>query len=158
MKTNESKNFTGITHDNGGRPFVVNIDDTNRTHIYKQIDHLAFDVKNIFKGEENSSCLLELKDNKGYYFVGTEIFTFTTDEKIIKFVAPIGNSDVPYPYAESENYFYILLDKVSIKKSDLGNNENELDMIDVYSSYYKHEKSLNPKKLKNLKIIEKRII
>ena len=37
--------------------------------------------------------------------------------KIIKFVSPVGNNDVPYPYAvDQNNYYYLLIENVVIKK------------------------------------------
>jgi hypothetical protein len=33
-----------------------------------------------------------------------------TKEPIISYVSPIGNSDVPYPYAISNNHYYYMID------------------------------------------------
>jgi len=154
-----SKTFLGVTHDNGNRPFVVHMDSAKRTFIYKQVDYLVLDVKKIFKGQLNSSCLLQLtKRKKGYnyYFVGIETFSFKTSEKIINYVAPIGNSNVPYPYAESKNYYYMLLDRVYFKKSNLDIDMENSD-YDLYNYYWKNEELLKPKKLDKLKIIEERL-
>ena len=153
IRTFES--FTGITHDNGGRPFVVYSEgDDGRTFIYKQMDFLSNKVENIFKGEGNSSILLEMEDGS-YYFIGDVVYTFETDEKIIDFKSPIGNSDVAYPYAESENYYYILgQGYVYFKKP-------EEKIEDVYKYYYdNHNKNVDNLELfdfKNFNLIQKRL-
>lgn len=38
-----------------------------------------------------------------YLFIGSEIFEFTTDSEITSFISPVGNNDVPYPYAIDQN-------------------------------------------------------
>lgn len=35
----------------------------------------------------------------GTLYVGEKMFSFTTDHRITKYVYPVGNGDVPYPYA-----------------------------------------------------------
>ena len=41
-----------------------------------------------------------------YVHIGTNVFEFTTDEVINKYVSSVGNNCVPYPYAESKNLCY----------------------------------------------------
>ena len=53
-----------------------------------------------------NSILLSLGKNK-YVFIGQKIIEFTTKkDKIIDFVSPVGNNDVPYPFAIGEKYVY----------------------------------------------------
>lgn len=137
------------THDNGGRPFVFD-DDSGHSRIYKEVLFLGDKIKGIKKGENSSSFLIELKDKNTYVFVGTELFKFSTDEPITNFFSPIGNSDVPYPYAKSENYYYMLLDKIYVKKEDLTEK-------DKYQEYYKNKEKLKKYPLKNLDNIEDRL-
>lgn len=118
-----------ITHDNGGRPFLVRIfEDT--IDIYEN----AYDEKNtiwnyyktingyekIFIGKslindmtkfscgygksfDGNSILVKLKNNL-YVHIGNIIGIFILkNDEIIKYVSPVGNNDVPYPYAVGKN-------------------------------------------------------
>ena len=64
------------------------------------------------KWKGNSILLRIENENKfKYVHIGTDIFEFLTDEKIIKYVSSVGNNCVPYPYAESENWCYCMLER-----------------------------------------------
>ena len=80
------------------------------------------------KGFDGNTILVKLSD-KRYIYIGDGIFEFTSLHKIVDYQSPVGNSDVPYPYAidEKDNY-YLMLDSVIIhfkKKED-----------DPYEKYY----------------------
>ena len=56
-----------------------------------------------------------------YVYVGEKIFSFTTDHRITKYVSPVGNSDVPYPYAvDKNNVHYLLAENVFLKIGSSG--------------------------------------
>ncbi len=78
-----------------------------------------------------NSILVELKPLK-YIFIGHVITSFVTKEPIVKYESVMGNNDVPYPFALTENYIYLMLHMVYTERID-GNPE-------PYGSYYKHEK------------------
>jgi len=59
-----------------------------------------------------------------YVFIGHVISIFETDEPIINYVSPVGNSDVPYPYAETENKIYLMIENVFVFKEDLNTEED----------------------------------
>ncbi len=62
---------------------------------------------------KGNSVLVALGDNK-YMFVGHEVFVFGTKESIVSYASPVGNSDVPYPYAVDANKkIYLMLEKVA---------------------------------------------
>lgn len=152
------------THDNGGRPFVVYVDDCVR--VYKipddayawredwsdnPEDNVNLYTKLIYETEYNkvfvgkhvddnpetigNSILVDTCDNN-YTFIGDKIYKFHTDEIITNYYSLIGNSNVPYPVAVSQNYIYFMLDCVWVKKSAL--NVPELDMINAYTYFYDH--------------------
>jgi hypothetical protein len=131
------------THDNGGRPFKVVIFENN-VKIYKNTDNssldnvtnndiLLFDLNpfDIFVGRSQfnkmtqfsggygnhfigNSILLRL-DNNTYQFIGDEIFTFTSLKEIIGFYSPVGNNDVPYPYAmDIDGNYYLMIENIMI--------------------------------------------
>lgn len=156
-----------LIHDNGGRPFKVNITvrykESDFVEIYKQMEDdcdsyysvpfLTFNAKKIFIGESpinrttkfsgeygekfyGNSILIQIDNDIGnssnkYVFIGYEICEFETKSKIINFVSPVGNNDVPYPYAiDKEGYYYLLMDNVKLKIPD------KYDEMDPYNYYY----------------------
>lgn len=55
------------------------------------------------------NSLLFLTPNKNeYLYISGSVFTFKTSEPITSFIAYVGNNDVPYPYAVSDHYYYLL--------------------------------------------------
>lgn len=80
---------------------------------------------------KGNSILVNVSDSK-YIYIGDSIYSFETrdKEKIVKYYSPVGNSDVPYPYAVGENYTYFLLDSTTVPN-------NILDLTkDAYTQYY----------------------
>jgi hypothetical protein len=183
-----------LTHDNGNRPFLVCIKDTE-VSIYKipettyQYDknikdyHYTDLIKKyttieIFIGKSPMNdmtrfsggfgpkftgnsillhCIVQSKDK--YVFIGDSIYEFTTTDKdkIVKYISPVGNNDVPYPFAIGEKFIYFMLDKKysSIKYI---NDLNKEEKTDLYSHYYGHKgdgqigkKSHNMKGVKKIK-------
>jgi hypothetical protein len=45
-----------------------------------------------------NSVLVQVTENK-YVFIGWEIFSFISNDPVKKYYSPIGNNDVPYPFA-----------------------------------------------------------
>lgn len=147
---------TYTTHDNGGRPFCVEVNG-NHVNIFMTVDidsvntkrgtqHFSFDTETIWIGDNTypvnqtkhyepngrypgNSILLHLKGNQ-YIFVGDSIFSFKTAEPILEYHSPIGNSDVPYPYAISETAVYFMLEKKWMARDQLDMNE------DLYGQLY----------------------
>jgi hypothetical protein len=126
------------THDNYGRPYKVVINPDNFVSVYKNdTNELLFNkkVNKVFIGKsplnqmtkfsgghgkdfDGNSFLLELDDNS-YQHIGRDIFTFNSYNKIIKYVSPIGNNDVPYPYAiDSDGNIYLLIEDVVLINTD----------------------------------------
>lgn len=128
---------TYLTHDNGGNAFVVDL--YPKEAIVGQIEYDANDqptrgkksvripYKKIFIGDKgldakyNACCyhpghkgnsfLFEQRPGV-YVHVGVEAFRFQTrgGERILYYYSPVGNSDVPYPYAIGERHTYFLLE------------------------------------------------
>lgn len=162
-----------ITHANGGRPFSIHKGD-NFLYIFKHTLQTYDNVLNILTGDkedENSSVIIELgaKGKKHtdelyfktlkhkYLFVGTEIYSFETDEPITKYYSLIGNSNVPYPVGVSKDYAYFMLDKVYIDKSEF---PKDINWKDAYGYFYGHkgdkeEDDYKKHKMEHLKNIEK---
>ena len=137
------------THDNGGRPFRVDIDGRKVT-VWKNIDgefrHLKdFTADEVFVGKkspkggydglkpkeaEGNSILLRIGSK--YVFLGHEIYEFAPipGDVIDVYYSDIGNSDVPYPYAVGKRYMYILLDKVAVQSEFFTPKKG------IYDQYY----------------------
>ena len=164
-----SKSKTYYTHDNGGRPFKVVVDNKKiYVYKYKKYDEDTdttlyseksikyekknfFKCKNIFIGKSpknkttifsagygskftGNSILLQIAKNK-YVFIGHIIFSFTSKSEIKKFVSPVGNSDVPYPYAiDIDGRYYLMIENIIIDKiTNIKKYGN-----DPYEYYYKN--------------------
>lgn len=134
------------THDNGGRPFKVIIDNNVKVYkdsfddahddvVYEKHPFLSVDSTHVFVGKspliemtkfsgghgpkfDGNSMLVHLKNNE-YIFIGIEIFSFNALGKIINYVSLVGNNDVVYPYCidEYEN-IYLMIENVIIKMND----------------------------------------
>jgi hypothetical protein len=144
-------------HDNGGRPFIVHIDkdeltvyaDTSSSNLDKYVpvyDKLVYKTKfsKVFIGDDpyghspfwkpsfkGNSILAQIALHK-YVWIGLEICEFepAPGDTILKFHSPVGNSDVPYPYAVGQNHTYLMiegkyLDNKYVQKTD-----------DPYEIYY----------------------
>ena len=86
-----------------------------------------------------NSILLQITKNK-YVFIGNKIFSFTTKAEIKKFVSPVGNSDVPYPYAiDMDGKYYLMIESVIINKITNIKKYNN----DPYEFYYENRTLTN---------------
>ena len=86
-----------------------------------------------------NSILLQITKNK-YIFIGYKIFSFTSKSEIKKFVSPVGNSDVPYPYAiDIDGRYYLMIEDVIIDKiTNIKKYDN-----DPYEFYYNNRTLTN---------------
>ncbi|HNF23737.1 MAG TPA: hypothetical protein PKV80_04680 [Leptospiraceae bacterium] len=141
------------THENGGRPFKVEILSKNEVLIYKldlSVDNnpsfeseaeLVFEKKPLFKyhpekifigkspetpstlalgtagAEWDGNTNLLQMENGSYVYVGGCIFSFQPIAEITEFVSPMGNNDVPYPWAKDKkgNYYLPIEDTVLLQ-------------------------------------------
>lgn len=98
-------------------------DDDNKWMYVKLVKHIKFiksfvgksPINNMTKysgghGKKFDGNTILLQKNKNTYvfiYMGIEEFKVFNDE-IVKFVSPVGNNDVPYPYAIGKNNIYSL--------------------------------------------------
>lgn len=131
------------TIDNGSKKYKVIVSDKN---IYVFSNNLDYEIKKynqIFIGKNTkkyaiynglftgSSILVEIKKNS-YIFIGTKIIEFNTLEPIVEFHSIMGNSSVVYPFALTNNYAYLILENVYLKR--------DFDDKDPYEVYYDFKK------------------
>jgi hypothetical protein len=86
-----------------------------------------------------NSILLQITKNK-YVFIGNKIFSFTSKSEIKKFVSPVGNNDLPYPYAiDIGGRYYLMIEDVIIDKiTNIKKYDN-----DPYEFYYNNRTLTN---------------
>lgn len=132
-------------HDNGGRPFEVKINDdrvevrrqTNSDEYYADYSDCRYDDPPVFvatcdrvwigkhsePGVEDSffdgnSILLHRANDPPltYVWIGWKIIEWTATSLVVDFMSPVGNSDVPYPYATDVNgTVYLMLERVAME-------------------------------------------
>ena len=160
-----------VVHDNGGRPFVVLKDGETvdiylgepsahspRTNFHTRIGHYT-GVTQFFVGEDpehghtGNSILFRSDCEKGrnwYIFVGKEVYQFETAEEIRAYLSPMGNSDVPYPYATTDTRTYLMIEDVYIENSDLARraptSAEYTGEKEPYGQYYGHTLNNNDDK------------
>lgn len=147
------------THDNYSRPFAVDIEenrveifkflpDEHEDFIYTDMPILTYEPQRIFIGKSpecamtrfsggygdrfnGNSILLHIRDDE-YVFIGSEVYKFRSDN-IVEFTSPVGNNDVPYPYAKTENgNMHLLIENVTLLNFDINVNP------DPYDYYYRN--------------------
>nr|QBK88278.1 MAG: hypothetical protein LCMAC202_06400 [Marseillevirus LCMAC202] len=152
-----------IVHDNGSRPFMVvrngsTVDvyltefdkSTNTTNHGNLIGHYT-NVTQFFDGQDptlhidGNSILFKHAEHArhhDYTFVGCEIYQFATKERINEYVSPMGNSDVPYPYAITDTRTYLMIEDVYLKNNEMLRKTSTVkeytNESDPYSQYYGH--------------------
>jgi hypothetical protein len=85
-----------------------------------------------------NSILLWIKDDQ-YVYIGESIFRFKSLSKIVKYLSPIGNSSVPYPYAiDEEGRYYLMIENVMIENISRGFKR------DPYDYFYDNSREYNP--------------
>lgn len=170
------KTYTMI--DNSAEPFVADVS-SSRVEIYKQKladgswvrDKKVADTPyaRVFIGDNllraagvspkgkypGNSVLVKVGEGK-YLYAGDKVYTFQTigGEDIKEYYSPVGNSEVPYPYAVGEKHTYFMLDMEA-----LGNDMLDLKK-DGYPQFYALKfggKPVSSKKFK-VKVIHKRMV
>jgi len=149
-------------HSNGGRPYTVNI--TNNTDGSSNVSVLINEDNVVYKGPEyktkqvfigkspfnkmtdysgghgpefDGNSILLNKEDWTYVFIGNKIKEFQALSEIVEYVSPVGNSDVPYPYAidVNGNYYLMIEDVILINYRAIEHNHE-----DCYWYYYDNSK------------------
>jgi hypothetical protein len=145
------------THDNGDRPFSVEIRDMSHNKYIVKVSSesnvMVFDAVNVFVGTsplnlmtefsgghgdkfDGNSILINTKQNE-YIFIGDQIFRFNTESPVISYMSPIGNNDVPYPFAILENgEIYLMIENVVLTNTNSLTEYLGIQGNDPYSYYY----------------------
>jgi hypothetical protein len=86
---------------------------------------------------DGNSLLVKLEDENTYLHIGRDLVTFRTKSPVTEYVSPVGNNDVPYPYAVDEqgNYYLVIESVILLAKPGL-DEEAEGRGNDPYTYYY----------------------
>lgn len=131
----------------------IGLDNYDKIRIGKAITRYKPTLRSKTKG---NSILFQVKSDKlnlkKYIYVGSEIYSFYTNELIDKYYSPIGNNDVPYPYAISKNNVYLMVEKKVL-------NREKVYLPDPYQQYYFTDHEVTELKVKklNTKTLVKRL-
>lgn len=131
----------------------IGLDNYDKIRIGKAITGYRPTLRSKTKG---NSILFQVKSDKlnlkKYIYVGSEIYSFYTNELIDKYYSPIGNNDVPYPYAISKNNVYLMAEKKVL-------NREKVYLPDPYQQYYFTDHEITELKVKklNTKTLVKRL-
>lgn len=137
-----------FTHDNGSKPFAVaiypsrvDVFDNAKNDLYligkiriksKSLVMLGNDINTPTNDTNLGNSLIIQISKNNYIFIGHDIRKFSTNEKILKYFSPIGNNDVPYPYAVTEHFTYLLTENVYIDNKYL----QSFTATNPYAYYY----------------------
>jgi hypothetical protein len=172
---NNKPKYIYKTHDNGSKVFAVYIyndkvdiyklnyeEKTDKYLIGKKIKSINYiklfvgdnslEFKNYAKkGREKGNTILLQIDNTKVMYIGEMIKIITIKNDVIKkYISPVGNSDVPYPYIIGKDYSYLILENKVIP-----NNVLDLKKC-IYSQYYTNPNIMTLSKKMSMKIIVKR--
>lgn len=177
-----------LIHDNGGIPFEVLVDeetkhvlvrlyDTDESYESSNINPPApiLDIKytRIFLGGKlpnefidngydfdwGNSVLIHLLDDK-YIYVGSQIYEFTSPLPILEYFSPIGNNDVPYPFARSCNETFLMIEDVVLDNELLRQEQEKFPTLGFcpYKLYYKFGYGFSNDRLPVIRKIDAEII
>ena len=178
-KTRKSKAKRYEIHDNGGRPFIVEISGKKLSIFKREFDMKTMAVKEpehvrdytfmrIWIGDDTlhfgrkmgwksawkgNSILAELVGGK-MLFIGKEIYEFSMmpGDAPVQYSSYVGNSDVPYPWLIGKNNTYLMIENKVIPNEFLDLKK------DAYEQFYFGDTGAkdHAKNLKK-KVIHKRI-
>jgi hypothetical protein len=150
-----------LIHDNYSKPFVVDVQD-NKVDVYLYPEHellltfpASYHAQRVFVGKspknkmttfskgfgrkfDGNSILLELSPLH-YLFIGSRIYSFRTLFPIVQYVSPVGNNNVPYPFAiDSSGQFYLMSENAILQSVPKAHR------ADPYEWYYFEVIQKNP--------------
>lgn len=140
----DDKKFESSNNSNGNKKYYVThvkdyiVDNQDYIFIGKSPKNKMTTFSAGFGSKYDGNTILlylgKIGNKYKYVYLMYEVFEFTTDYEITKFVSPLGNNDVPYPFAiDTENNFYLLLEKMMIINE---NNLIDKNEEDPYTPYY----------------------
>lgn len=99
----------------------------------------------------DGNTILVRTGKKKYVFIGGSVFHLVSLSDIVQYSSPVGNNDVPYPYAvDKDGNNYLFLEKVILLNKKLVDLSREED---PYNYYYRNKDAKKQTKHLRLKMI-----
>lgn len=98
----------------------------------------------------NTTMLFQTENENEYIFIGTEIYKFKTQSKILGFVSTIDPDYLQHPYAYNDDHYYLLLDKIQVDNIFDHCKHDPYEIIERKNLYIK----TNRKKMEIIQIVE----
>ncbi|HNO22613.1 MAG TPA: hypothetical protein PKK94_06520 [Leptospiraceae bacterium] len=112
-------------------------------------------VKTDTKEFLGNSILVKLNASR-YLFIGESVFEFTPNEEIQTFYSPVGNNDVPYPYAIGEEYVYFMIERKRLPISEF-KEFTEYVKKNAYNEFYENDLEEKVSSFPKIKEIQSRL-
>ena len=126
-------------------------EDTDDPHYFNRPSFVFLNPREVFIGrspenemtrfsgghgsEFDGNSILVNTEGNNYVYIGSEIYSFKSLSKIVEYVSPVGNNDVPYPYAiDIQGNIYLMLEKVILL-----DGVEKLVGEDAYQYYFKRQ-------------------
>ena len=125
-------------------------DDDNVEEKYEEIPTLVFNPVKIYVGKsplnsmtsltraygpefDGNTILLDMGKNE-YIHISDDVWSFDAKSKIVKFFSPIGNNDVPYPYAVDDlgNIYLLIFRVIIMYRDDIAERMKKYDDVTQY--------------------------
>jgi hypothetical protein len=103
----------------------------------------VFISKDYLNFSEGKTILINVSHNR-YLFIGSEIYSFVSNDKIINLYCNTLRHNISFPIVEGEKYLYFMYDFKIVPKK-LMKTTSEIETSKLYSSFYnlpKHIKSI----------------
>jgi hypothetical protein len=123
-------------------------------------------IANSSNFELGNSILLHITGNR-YIFIGMYIYAFESPEPILEYSSPIGNNDVPYPFAKSASETFLMIEDAVLDNKILDEEAYKYpnQAYNPYNLYYRYgaqmfffgNKYLEKKRKIGKQIIKKRL-
>ena len=132
LTDNRFNNYMGLIFTDLKKAQIYKMPYRNSPHHEIEI-LMSFDYLRLFRpNEHNENFLFEIEDKK-YTHVGHKLFSFETNDEIVKYSSEHGNNDVKYPYAYGGENMYFMLDQKYIPLQEYKNST----MKNEYQYLYK---------------------
>ena len=142
-----------LTHNRFNTYLVLIFSDLKKAQIYKMLYRdsphreieilMSFDYLQVFGLDEDennkeANFLFEISDKK-YIYVGENLISFETNDKIVEYVSEHGNNDIKYPFAYGKENIYFMLYQKYIRIQEYQNSTMENE----YQYLYKKNEEIN---------------
>lgn len=102
-----------------------------------------------------NSILVKINTSR-YLFIGETVYEFSPNEEIKNFYSPVGNNDVPCPYAIGEDYVYFMMERKRVPVSAF-KEFTEYVKNNAYNEFYENNLEEKVSSFPKMKEIQSRL-